>query len=103
MARIKWRRCRGWCLSAFDKLGTLLILITSFGEFILYFIVIFLFYFHFIKKKKVVAGLFLGCPAFAAGIHFQWIKNSEGKQSSTGSVENLTMIKWKRENNIVNI
>ena len=20
MARIKWRRCRGWCLSAFDEL-----------------------------------------------------------------------------------
>ena len=32
------------------------------------------------KKKKAVAGLFLGIPAFAAGIHFQWIKNSEGKQ-----------------------
>ena len=23
---------------------------------------------------------------FAAGIHFQWVKNSEGKQFSTGSV-----------------
>ena len=39
-----------------------MILITSFGEFLLYFIVIFLFSFHFIlKKKKVVARLFLGC------------------------------------------
>ena len=32
---------------------TLVILITSFGEFLLYFIVIF-FYFHFIKKKKEI-------------------------------------------------
>ena len=57
---------------------TLVILITSFGEFLLYFIVIFLFYFHFIKKKKkkVVVGIFfflfgvvLGCPVLAAGEH----------------------------------
>ena len=64
-----------------------MILITSFGEFLLYFIVIFfVILFSFQKKKKggkVVAGLFLGCPAFAAGIHFQWIKNYEGK------------VKWK--------
>ena len=60
-----------------------MILITSTGELLLYFTVIF-FSFHIKKKKKVVAGLFLGCPAFAAGIHFQWIKNYEGKQSSTG-------------------
>ena len=60
---------------------TLVILITSTGELLLYFTVIF-FSFH-VKKKEVVAGLFLGCPAFAAGIHFQWIKNSEGK------------VKWK--------
>ena len=53
-----------------------MILITSFGEFILYFIVIFLFYFHFIRKKKKVAaeifflfGVVLGCPVLAAGEH----------------------------------
>ena len=33
MARIKWRRCQGWCLRAFDELVNLVILITSFGEF----------------------------------------------------------------------
>ena len=71
--------------------GTLVILITSTSELFLYFTVIF---FSFIKKKKVVAGLFLGCPAFAAGIHSQWIKNSEGKQFSTGYVGKLTVIKW---------
>ena len=54
-----------------------MILITSFGEFLFYFIVIFLFYFHFIKKKKkrVVAGIcflfgvVLGCPVLAAEEH----------------------------------
>ena len=52
-----------------------MILITSFGEFLLYFIVIFLFYFHFIKKKRVAAGIFflfgvvLGCPVLAAREH----------------------------------
>ena len=66
---------------------TLVILITSFGEFLLYFIVIFLILFSYIKKK-VVAGLFLGCSASTAGIHFQWIKNS--KASSSGSVGKLT-------------
>ena len=73
--------------------GTLVILITSTGAFILYFTVI---CFSFIskKKKKIVAGLFLGCPAFVAGIHFQWIKNSEGKQFSPGSVGKLIVIKW---------
>ena len=70
---------------------TLVILITSTGEFLLYITVIFLVSF---KKKKVVAGLFLGCPVFAAGIHFQWIKSSEGKQFSTRSVGKLTVIKW---------
>ena len=71
---------------------TLVILITSTGELILYFTVIF-FSFHIKKKKKkVVAGLFLGCPASAAGIHFQWIKNS--KASSSGSVGKLTERKW---------
>ena len=65
-----------------------MIFITSTGELLLYFIVIF-FSFHIKKKekekkRKVVAGLFFGCLAFAAGTHFQWIKNSEGKQSSTG-------------------
>ena len=41
--------------------GTLVILITSFGEFLLYFIVIF--YFHFIKKKKKNSAvvLFMCC------------------------------------------
>ena len=61
-----------------------MILITSIGEFLLYFTVIFC---SFIKKKKKVA-------AFSAGIHFQWIKNYEGKQFSTGSVGKLTVIKW---------
>ena len=32
------------------------------------------------KKKKVVVGLFLGCPAFVAGTHFQWVKNFESKR-----------------------
>ena len=41
-----------------------MILITSFGEFLLYFIVIFLILFSY--KKKVVAGLFFGCPSSAA-------------------------------------
>ena len=54
-----------------------MILITSIGEFLLYYYQFF-FYFHFIvkkkKKKKTDAGLFLGCPTFAAGIHFQWIE-----------------------------
>ena len=44
-----------------------MILITSTGEFILYFIVIFF-------LVSIVVGLFFGCPTFAAGIHFQWIK-----------------------------
>ena len=77
-----------------------MILITSFGEFLLYFIVIFLFYFH--LKKKVAAGLFLGCPAFAAGIHFQCVKNSKGKQFSTCSV-GLNCDQWKSESNTVSI
>ena len=72
--------------------GTLGIFITSTGELLLYFIVI-LFSFQ-KKKKKVVARLFLGIPAFAARIHFQWIKNSEGKQFSTGYVGKLVVIKW---------
>ena len=69
---------------------TLVILITSTGELLLYFTVIF-FSFH-IKKKNLVAGLFLGCPASAAGTHFQWIKNS--KAISSGSVGKLTDRKW---------
>ena len=40
--------------------GTLVILITSFGEFLLYFIVIFLFSFHKTKKNSA-AGSFLCC------------------------------------------
>ena len=69
-----------------------MILITSTGELLLYFTVIFYFIFISKKKKKVVAGLFLGCPASAAGIHFQWIKNS--KASSLGYVGKLTERKW---------
>ena len=53
-----------------------MILIISIGELLLYFTVIFFSFHIYIKKGKVVAGLFLGCPAFAAGIYFQWIKNS---------------------------
>ena len=68
---------------------TLVILITSTGELLLYFTVIF---FSFHIKKKFVAGLFLGCPASAAGTHFQWIKNS--KAISLGSVGKLTERKW---------
>ena len=49
-----------------------MILITSTGELILYFTVIF-FSFHIKKKKRVVAGLFfcvvLGCPILT-GLHF---------------------------------
>ena len=69
-----------------------MILITSIGEFLLYFTVIFCSFIK--KKKKVAAELFLGCPAFSAGIRFQWIKNYEGKQFSTGSVGKLIVIKW---------
>ena len=49
-----------------------MILITSIGEFLLYFTVIF-FYFHFTEIFFFffffAAGLFLCCPVFAAGIH----------------------------------
>ena len=50
------------------------------------------FFILFSYKKKVVAGLFLGCPASATGTHFQWIKNS--KANSSGSVGKLTEKKW---------
>ena len=73
---------------------TLVFLITNTGEFLLYFTVIFFSFIKKKKKKKVVVGLFLGCPAFAAGIHFQWIKNSKGKKFSTGYVGKLIVIKW---------
>ena len=70
-------------------------LITSTGELLLYFTVIFL-SFHKKKKKKVQQDFFffffLGLPAFAALIHFKWIKNS--KASSSGSVGKLTKRKW---------
>ena len=63
-----------------------MILITSTGELLLY-------YCHFlfisyIKKKKTVLQDFccLVSALFAAGIHFQWVKNSESKQLSTSSV-----------------
>ena len=74
-----------------------MILITSLGEFP--FIILQSFFLSFIsllkKKKNSAAGsfvLFLGFPAFAAGIHFQLIKNS--KASSSGSVGKLTERKW---------
>ena len=54
-----------------------------------------LFSFHKKKEKKnSVAGsfvLFLGFPAFATGIHFQWIKNS--KASRPGAMVKLIVIK----------
>ena len=52
-----------------------MILITSFGEFLLYFIVIFLFSFNKKKKKELLQeffflfGVVLGCPVLAAGEH----------------------------------
>ena len=67
-----------------------MILITSFGEFLLYFIVTFYFIFIYIKKKQCCRTIFV-CHISAAGIHFQWIKNS--KASSSGSVGKLTEIK----------
>ena len=73
-----------------------MILITSFGEFLLYFIVPFFFWFSYIKKKKKsAAGSFLCClvsALFVPGIHFQWIENF--KASSLGSVGKLTERKW---------
>ena len=71
--------------------GTLLILITSLGEFP--FIILQSFFLSFIslKKKNSVARLFL-CAIFAAGIHFQWIENF--KASSSGSVGKLIERKW---------
>ena len=73
-----------------------MIFITSFGEFLLYFTVIFyLFSFHKKKRKKNSAAgsfvLFSGFPAFAAGIHFHWIKNS--KASRSGAMVKLIVIK----------
>ena len=54
-----------------------MILVTSFGDFILYYCQLFFIYlFQFIvknKKKRVVAGLFfcvvLGCPISTIGLH----------------------------------
>ena len=43
---------------------------------------------------RVVFFLCLVSTLFVAGIHFQWVKNSKGKQFSTGAVGKLTMIKW---------
>ena len=71
-----------------------MILITSISEFLLYYYQFFFYISFQKKKKKVAAGLFLGCPSFAAGIHSQWIKNSEGKQFSAGYVGKLIVIKW---------
>ena len=69
MARIKWRHYRGWCLSAFDICGTLVILITSTGEFLLYFTVNFSFVSFQKKKKSCCRTVFffffcLGLPCF---------------------------------------
>ena len=48
-----------------------MILITSIGEFLLYYIHFFLFIsFHCKRKKKFAAGLFLCCPVLGAGVHF---------------------------------
>ena len=63
--------------------STLVILITSTGESLLYFTARFSFVsFHFKKKKKVAAGLFcvvLCCLFFMQESMFQWIRNPEGK------------------------
>ena len=82
MARIKWRRCRGWCLSASEELWNTCDPHRKFWWISFIFHCHFLFSFYKKKKKNSVAGLFFGCPASAAGIHFQWIKNSKGKQFS---------------------
>ena len=55
-----------------------MILITSTGEFILYFTVsLFLVSFHYKKKKRFAAGLFfcvvLSCPISTVGCIFQWV------------------------------
>ena len=55
-----------------------MILITSTGEFLLYFIVSFSFV-SFQKKKKLLQDYFWVALFFAAGIHFQWFKNSKGR------------------------
>ena len=60
-----------------------MILITSTGEFLLYFTVRFFFFFFFIslKKKRVAVGLFL-CffvLLFFYYRNFQWIRNPEGR------------------------
>ena len=68
-----------------------MILITSFGEFLLYFIVIF--YFQFIKKKKKVlqdsfcVALFQLQDCISSGFETY-------KASSLGSVGKLTERKW---------
>ena len=84
--------------------GTLVILITSFGEFLLYFIVIFFIFFSFhiyiyiyiyiyIKQCcRIVSVLFLCCPVFAAGIHSQWIRNLEGRLLKVNLPQELGLI-----------
>ena len=65
-----------------------MILITSTGELLLYYCH-FLF-FSYKKKKTLLQDLCcLVSALFAAGIHFQWVKNSESMQFSTGSVGKL--------------
>ena len=70
MPRIKWRRCKGWCLSANDDILntcdphylTILFSITL--------SVFFLVSFHCQKKKsRIVSLLYCVCPVFVAGVH----------------------------------
>ena len=69
-----------------------MILITSFGEFLLYFIVIFLFYFH-LKKKKFMQDCFRCClvvPYFykiECSVGLNCDQMEEGEQYSEYSVE----------------
>ena len=97
MARIKWRRCRGWCLSSFDELWNTCDLHHKFRlnfPFIVSLLVFFLVHFTIKKKKTVLQDCFcvgLYCPIFAAGIHVLVGLNTnqmeEGKQYSEYSVE----------------
>ena len=67
-----------------------MILITSIGEFLLYYCQLFFISFHCKqKKKKVVAGLFLCCPVFAVGIHSHGIKNLGGRLVKLDLPQNL--------------
>ena len=63
-------------------------------NFVSFYIAFILFLSNFTLFGRVVFFLCLVSALFAAGIHFQWVKNSEGKQFSTGSVGKFTVIKW---------